>query len=218
MGEMASPAPTSPDRALTLYPDPVLLAKARPVERIDSATHRLVEEMVRIMREEEGAGIAAPQVGASLRIFVVEARPAEGDRPAEPLGVYVNPRIVATDGPVEPYEEGCLSLPDIRAEIRRPPTATIEATDLEGRTFTRTDSGMLARIWQHEFDHLEGVLILDRMSPLDRLATRRKVKELRSDFESLHPPPSPAKGLGGAASGPIGRASSILRRVKGRRR
>lgn len=154
---------------------------------IDGDIHALIEDMIRVMREEEGAGLAAPQVGESVRIFVVEAREAEdgpnGSRPSEPLGVYINPRIVQLDGPVEPFEEGCLSLPEIRADIRRPPVVTIEALDREGRPFTRTDGGILARIWQHEFDHLEGTLIVDRMSPMDRLATQKKLKELRADFE-----------------------------------
>ncbi len=170
-------------RSIVLYPAPVLQTRARDVERIDAWVRALVDDMVRVMKEEDGAGLAAPQVGESVRIFVVQAREPEGDRPAEPLGVYINPKILALEGAVEPYEEGCLSLPGIRAEIRRPPIVTIEAMDLEGRTFTRTDDDILARIWQHEFDHLEGKLILDRMTPMDRLATRKKVKELRDDYE-----------------------------------
>ncbi|MBL9149823.1 MAG: peptide deformylase [Phycisphaerae bacterium] len=180
--EPGTPALTGP-RSIVLWPAPVLLAKAQPVARIDAAIRDLVTDMVRVMRLEEGAGLAAPQVGESLRIFVVEERDAEDGRPPEPLGVYINPAIVSMEGPVEPYEEGCLSLPNIRADIRRPPVVTIRATDLDGREFTRTDDAMLARIWQHEFDHLEGVLILDRMMPMDRLATRKKVKELREAYE-----------------------------------
>lgn len=184
---MASETPRSTiRRGIVLYPDPVLLRRARAVDAIDGWVRELIEDMVRVMREEEGAGIAAPQVGEDVRIFVVEARPGradggEGDA-AEPLGVYINPSLVEASGPVEPDEEGCLSLPGIRADILRPPTVTIEATDLEGRVFRRTASGMLARIWQHEFDHLEGRLILDRLSPRDRLATRRQVKALRDAF------------------------------------
>ena len=171
-------------RRIVLYPDPVLLKRARPVETIDAWVRELVDDMVRVMRDEEGAGIAAPQVGEDVRIFVVEAREADEEDPAEPLGVYINPRIVAATGAVEPAEEGCLSLPGIRADIRRPPEVEIEAMDLEGRPFGKRSRGMLARIWQHEFDHLEGTLIIDRLSPLDRLATRRRVKELRSAYES----------------------------------
>lgn len=155
---------------------------------IDASIRELVADMERVMREEDGAGLAAPQVGESLRLFIVQARAPEEGRPAEPLGVYINPQIVALDGPVEPYDEGCLSLPNIRADIRRPPMATVRALDLDGREFTRTDDGILARIWQHEFDHLEGVVILDRMAQLDRIATRKKVKELRERYEATHGP------------------------------
>ena len=197
------PEPSSTQRRIVLYPAPVLLRKAAPVERIDEWVRRLVEDMIRVMRNHEGAGIAAPQVGESVRIFVVEEREADDGEPAEPLGVYINPVLSLPVGAVEPFEEGCLSLPDIRAEIRRPPAITITATDLEGRTFTRTADGFLARVWQHEFDHLEGTLILDRMTSIDRLACRRTLKELQAEWEEANPPiprpeeaPPPAKGIG----------------------
>ncbi len=197
------PEPSSTQRRIVLYPAPVLLRKAAPVERIDEWVRRLVEDMIRVMRDYVWAGIAAARVGESVRIFVVEERQAEDGKPAEPLGVYINPVLSLPVGAVEPFEEGCLSLPDIRAEIRRPPAITITATDLEGRTFTRTADGFLARVWQHEFDHLEGTLILDRMTSIDRLACRRTLKELQAEWEEANPPiprpeeaPPPAKGIG----------------------
>lgn len=85
------PEPSSTQRRIVLYPAPVLLRKAAPVERIDEWVRRLVEDMIRVMRDHEGAGIAAPQVGESVRIFVVEERQADDGEPAEPLGVYINP-------------------------------------------------------------------------------------------------------------------------------
>ncbi len=171
-------------RRIVHWPDPVLLRRAAPVATIDDRVRGLLADMVRVMREEEGAGLAAPQVGESARVFIVEARVEEDGRPAEPLGVYINPRIVAMEGPVEPFEEGCLSLPEIRVDIRRPPKVTIEALDADGNPFSRTDAGILARIWQHEFDHLEGTLILDRMTPIDQLATKKRLKELREAYET----------------------------------
>lgn len=191
------PDSSSEGRRIVHYPDPVLLRKAAPVERIDDWVRTLVEDMVRVMEDLDGAGIAAPQLGESVRIFVVRERPAADGRPAEPLGVYINPVLSNPEGAVEPYEEGCLSLPEIRADIRRPPTITITATDLDGRTFTRTDDDFLARVWQHEFDHLEGVLILDRMTAIDRLACRRKLKDLQAEWDEEHPPapaPEPPPG------------------------
>lgn len=193
---------SSSRRQIVLYPDPVLLRKAAPVERIDEWVRALVEDMIRVMREFRGAGIAAPQVGESVRIFVVEAQEADEatGEPAEPLGVYINPVLSDPQGGVEPFEEGCLSLPEIRAEIRRPPGVTITATDLEGKRFTKTSDGFLARVWQHEFDHLEGTLILDRMTAIDRLACKRDLKELQAEWDEKHPPepppPTPAKPKG----------------------
>jgi len=171
--------PAARPRQIVHWPDPVLLRTAEPVARVDQFVRELVDDMVRIMREEEGAGIAAPQVGESLRLFVVEAREARDGDPAVPLGVYLNPRFERLEGGVEPMEEGCLSLPGIDVEVRRPPSATIVATDLEGREFRVSSAGMLARIWQHEYDHLEGTLIIDRMGPMDRIANRKRLKALR---------------------------------------
>jgi peptide deformylase len=158
-------------REIAVYPDPVLRRKAKPVEAIDEHVREVVADMRRIATELDGAGIAAPQVGESLRIFLVCARGEEPER------VFINPVIEAV-GAVVPHDEGCLSLPDIRAEILRPAKARITALDLEGNEFTLESEEFDARVWQHEFDHLEGVLIIDRMRPLDRLANRRAIRDL----------------------------------------
>ena len=164
-------------RDIVLYPHPVLRQRAKPVASVDAAIRGLVEEMFSLMREEEGAGIAAPQVGEALRIFVTEEREEEG----HPARVYINPVLSGFDGQLEEYDEGCLSLPGIRGNIRRPPKAVIEAIDLEGKPFRLESDQFMARVWQHEFDHLEGTLILDRMTALDRLRVRRLVKDLEAD-------------------------------------
>jgi peptide deformylase len=158
-------------RQIAVYPDPVLRRKARSVEAIDAHVREVVADMRRIAGELDGAGIAAPQVGESLRIFLVCARGEEPER------VFINPVIEAV-GAVVPHDEGCLSLPDIRAEILRPAKARVTALDLEGNEFTIESEEFDARVWQHEFDHLEGVLIIDRMRPLDRLANRRAIRDL----------------------------------------
>lgn len=164
-------------RRIVLYPAPVLRRRASAVPTIDASIRALVEDMFRVMREEEGAGLAAPQVGESLRIFVTEARPEEN----EPAGVYIDPVVEAMEGELESINEGCLSLPDIRGDIRRQPGVTLSWKDLDGVRHTRTHAGMLARIWLHEFDHLEGVLIIDRMAPVDRLRARKPLKVLERD-------------------------------------
>lgn len=164
-------------KRIVLYPEAVLRRRAAAVGTIDDSIRVLVAEMFRVMREDEGAGLAAPQVGESLRLFITEARPEEN----EPVGIYINPEIASLEGDQELMNEGCLSLPDIRGDIRRHARVTLAWTDLEGAQHRRTHDGMLARVWLHEFDHLEGVLIIDRMSPLDRLRARKLLKALERD-------------------------------------
>jgi peptide deformylase len=163
-------------RQIVHYPDPVLRRRAKPVERVDEAIRSLVREMFEIMEEEEGIGLAAPQVGESLRIFVTGTHAESGHPPR----AYINPVLSGFDGELESHDEGCLSLPGIRGEIRRQPHAMIEALDLEGKPFRLESGEFIARVWQHEFDHLEGVMIIDRMTALDRLRVRRALKELES--------------------------------------
>lgn len=167
------------------YPDPSLRQKAGPVGAVDDHVRAVAIRMIELMHEAEGIGLAAPQVGLPWRLFVAyvpegEGRSADSD-PAEAMRepvVYINPRITALEGDLEPSEEGCLSLPDITGEVRRPPGATIEALDLDGERFTARAHGLLARCWQHENDHLDGVLIIDRMTQLSRMKNRTAVRAL----------------------------------------
>jgi peptide deformylase len=161
------------------YPHPVLARRAEPVETVDEDLHGLVEAMIEAMYEADGVGLAAPQVGISRRLFVADPRLTEEPDPQ----VFINPEI-RLEGELVPFEEGCLSIPDVRVTVRRPKIATIVATGLDGERFELRDDDFAARVWQHEFDHLDGVLIVDRMSPRDRLAHRRTLKEMRAAFES----------------------------------
>jgi peptide deformylase len=176
---------------LRVYPDSVLRERCKPVA-ISDALPAVAHRMLEIMRAEEGIGLAAPQVGLAWRMFVldvprpkddkkardamsiVEGAPAWSDGPM----VFVNPVIDASEGSVEASEEGCLSLPEVRCKVLRPPVVVIAAVDAKGTPFRVRASGLLARCMQHEFDHIEGVLLLDRMSPMDRLKNRRAIKEL----------------------------------------
>ncbi len=167
------------------YPDPALRAKAEPIAGVTDEVRRVASRMIELMRLAEGIGLAAPQVGLPWRLFVCHVPPMEGRSPAsDPAGatnqptVYVNPVLSNPAGPVEPADEGCLSIPDVVGRVLRPPIITISAIDLEGRPFTRTAEGLLARCWQHECDHLDGVLILDRMAQMDRIRNRRLLREL----------------------------------------
>ncbi len=157
------------------YPAPVLRKRSEPLADIDERVREVAARMIELMHEAEGVGLAAPQVGLAWRLFV--CRGAEEDDPED---VFVNPELELERSELEAHEEGCLSLPGIRADIRRPMAAKLTATDLRGQPVTRRAEGFMARVWQHEFDHLNGVLIIDRMTPLDRIATRRALKALEA--------------------------------------
>ncbi len=175
----------TPNLEVVTYPAPVLRAKAKPVEIVTDEVRRVAKRMIELMRGAEGIGLAAPQVGLSWRLFVVdippgEERSTEADPPTATHGpqFYINPKLSKPEGPPVPWEEGCLSLPDIRGDVLRPPVITISALDLHGKPFTQTAAGLLARCWQHELDHLDGVLILDRMTQMSRLKNRAAIKDL----------------------------------------
>lgn len=157
------------------YPHPALRRRAEPVETVTDEVLAVARRMLELMHAAPGVGLAAPQIGLSWRLFVANptGEPAD-DR------VFVNPEIVDPSRDVAPMEEGCLSLPDVRGEVRRPIRATVRATGLDGEAFELTSDALPARVWQHETDHLDGVLILDKMAPMDRLANRRTLKALEA--------------------------------------
>lgn len=155
------------------YPDPVLKQTAQPIERIDDEVRAVVARMIELMHAARGVGLAAPQVGLLWRMFVANPTNTVGDD-----RVYINPVLSDPTRELSEYEEGCLSIPNVLANIRRPLGITIEATNLDGETVTERSEEMPARVWQHETDHLDGTLIMDRMSPIDKMANRRALKEL----------------------------------------
>jgi peptide deformylase len=167
-------APLQLDFVVVRYPDPVLRRVAEPVTDFGEDLHRTVEAMFQRMVASKGVGLAAPQVGISRRILVLNPT---GERGPEDL-VLVNPAIVARTGAETLYDEGCLSFPGIYAEVKRPDRCTVRAQGLDGATFEREFDGFVSRIIQHEYDHLEGVLLVDRMSPADKLRHRAALQEL----------------------------------------
>lgn len=146
---------------IVTYGDPILEKKADPVEKFDAELATLVEEMFAAMEADRGIGLAAPQVGRSIRVFVIETE-EDGKR------VFVNPEIVATSPELVDYEEGCLSFPGLYFNVKRPASVTIQAFTEKGRPFTLTADGIVARVVQHEYDHLDGKLYIDRVTPLRR--------------------------------------------------
>lgn len=163
---------------LIFYPDPRLRTPAEPVATFDASLRALAERMFNVMREHKGVGLAAPQVGVMQRLFVMNptGEPAD-DR------VYVNPVLSDMTGTKE-AEEGCLSLPEIHVQIRRAARCRLRAQDLAGQPVEVDGEDMLCRVWQHETDHLNGVLILDRMGPGDKIATRRALREMEQSFKA----------------------------------
>jgi len=152
------------------YGDPVLRRRARDVEAVTPEIRRLVDDMVDTMYDEVGIGLAAPQVGVSLRLMVV------GDEEGRGVQALVNPVITERGGEVK-AEEGCLSLPGIFASVTRAEWVTLEAQDLEGRPVSITARGLRARVFQHEIDHLDGVLFIDRLEPVVRDRVKRRIKK-----------------------------------------
>ncbi len=157
---------------LVVYPDSILKKIAADVRQFDDWLVAVTERMKDVMVEHKGVGLAAPQVGLGLRIFVA----AESAK-REDAKVYINPVLTDERGSEE-GEEGCLSLPTIRIKVPRFTHVRVEALDERGRPFSENLTDYTARIIQHENDHLDGILLLDRMSPVAKLANRRKVREL----------------------------------------
>jgi peptide deformylase len=163
------------------YPDPRLRQVSRPVQTFGPELVALVEKMFELMRQDRGVGLAAPQVGVNLRLFVMNPTGKPSDDRA-----YVNPVLSDPSGDDE-AEEGCLSLPKITVKVVRSRRIRITATDAEGKTIEEAADGYVARIWQHEVDHLDGILLLDKMGSLDKLAARRTLRELEEEFAARHP-------------------------------
>ncbi len=167
---------------LTLYPQPVLRKVAEPVQAFDDELRRIVEGMFDLMARSNGVGLAAPQVGLRKRILVLNPT----GEPDDAL-VLVNPTLVERSGPETTFEEGCLSFPGIYAEIRRPDACVVEAQDVDGKTFRGSYEAFPSRIIQHEYDHLEGVLLVDRMSPADKVRHKAALQELVDRYKRTRP-------------------------------
>ena len=163
------------------YPDPRLKKMSEPIEVFDDRVKALAARMLELMREARGVGLAAPQVGKNVRLFVMNhSGNPEDDR------VYANPQLTEAEGS-EDGEEGCLSLPGININVVRDKTLKLTAQDLDGKPVEQTASGYIARIWQHEFDHLNGIMLTDRMGSVAKLANRKTLKELEEKYAEAHP-------------------------------
>ena len=161
------------------YPDPVLAKKGAAVTEFGPELAQFVEEMWASMYAARGIGLAAPQIGVSKRITVIDVSFKE--QPDEKL-VLINPEIVEREGK-QFEEEGCLSLPEIREKVQRAARVKVRAQDVNGTFFEAEGEDLLARAMQHEIDHLDGVLFIDRLSPLKRDLVKRRIRKLQKNGE-----------------------------------
>jgi peptide deformylase len=174
---------------LRYYGDPVLRERAAPVAAVDDELLRLSQDLIETMRLEQGVGLAAQQIGKTVALCVVEVPPdydtdPEGRRlnPDVPMPlVLFNPRVIASSTTLAKGEEGCLSFPGIRAAILRPTCVTVTFLDREGRAAELRLRDFVARVVQHEIDHLNGVLFTDRMSQVKRVALAGQLKRMKRE-------------------------------------
>jgi len=163
---------------IVYYPDPVLQKRAQPVDAAQEGLREFVAEMLIAMKEANGVGLAAPQVGRSWRLFVA----SDSAEPEDAI-VCINPELRAF-GPSVTMEEGCLSLPGLNAPIARPEKVELTWTDLSGERQTAEFGELMARILQHEFDHLEGVLFFERMTPADRVRVKADLESFEAQYRA----------------------------------
>jgi peptide deformylase len=161
-------------RPILVVGNPVLRQKAKRVSRVDQSIQKLIDDMIETMRAAPGVGLAAPQVGVPLRVAVIEVD--------EKVTVIVNPEIVKLSGEYE-LDEGCLSVPGYWGRLRRAEKVTVKAKDRNGKDFRITAEGLLAQALQHEIDHLDGLLYIDRMESLDELKRSEPVRARQAEAE-----------------------------------
>src|SRR6202046_5524350 len=159
------------------YPDPVLQKPGEPVTEFNGELRKLVADMFETTYASQGIGLAAPQVGVSRRVTVIDL--SQGKDPAQKL-VLINPEVISNEGK-QYEEEGCLSFPEIREKVSRAAKVRVRAQDAKGKWFEMDGQELLSRCFQHEIDHLDGVLFIFRMSALKRNLNLRKIRKLQAE-------------------------------------
>jgi len=170
-------------RDILLYPDPLLKQKAKPVVKIDATIRALVRDMAETMYAAEGVGLAAPQVGVLRRVLVVDT---SAKQEGQKLVAFVNPELATAEGRTT-YNEGCLSIPGEAEDIERFAKVTVRALGLDGEPFELEADGLLAIALQHEMDHLDGVLFVDRLSSLKRGLIRKRMLKYKIEHKKGQP-------------------------------
>ncbi|MDE0358312.1 MAG: peptide deformylase [Gammaproteobacteria bacterium] len=165
-------------RRIELYGSEVLRRPADPVDDVDDKVRALVRDMFETMYDAKGIGLAAPQVGISRRVIVLDVEEESGESNRVAL---VNPRLTSRTKKKDKQTEGCLSIPGVEAVVQRPVSVVVDGTDPEGQGVRLEAEGLLARALQHEIDHLDGVLFVDRLSPLKRQLLLKKWRKLQAE-------------------------------------
>lgn len=166
-----------PLRDIVQFPDARLKQVSKPITEVDDALRELARDMIEVMYDEPGIGLAAPQLAASVRMFVIDTEWSQEGGEKQPL-VVLNPEISDREGEIT-WEEGCLSVPDYTANVERHAKITLRGTDLDGNPIEETAEGLRAVCIQHEVDHLDGILFIDRISRLKRsLYVKKRKKQL----------------------------------------
>lgn len=160
---------------IIVYPDPILKLKSEPVEEQDKELDKLIKDMKDTLNSVPGLGLAAIQIGVPRRVFIYDETPGE-EKGTKYFSVLINPEIVSMEGKVK-EEEGCLSIPDYRDTVVRAAMVTVKGKREDGKEVEITAEGLLARVFQHEIDHLDGILFIDRLSSLKRGLFYRKMKK-----------------------------------------
>lgn len=172
---------------IVAYGDPVLKKKAALIEKSYPNLKDLIDNMWETMYAANGVGLAAPQIGESIRLFVVDGSPFSGDNNLDSVEkrelkdfkkVFINPQIISFSGPQEAFNEGCLSIPEVREDVMRQTTIEIEYYDEKFKYITEEISGIAARIVQHEYDHIEGILFTDRLGSLKKKLLKTKLMQI----------------------------------------
>ncbi|MCX7830403.1 MAG: peptide deformylase [Acidobacteria bacterium] len=172
-------------RKIELYPSEVLREKAKEVEEFDGDLQKLLDDMVETMKHAKGAGLAGNQVGVPLRVIVVDFGALEGK---EDIKFFINPEVVSEEGERKD-NEGCLSFPQIFVEVKRPKKIKVRALDRDGKPFEIEGEDFLSKALSHEIDHLNGVLMIDHLSPIKREFIKKKIKKMIKEGQWDNPYP-----------------------------
>lgn len=180
---------------IVAYGDPVLRKKAEPITESYPDVEKLIENMFETMYEASGVGLAAPQIGKAIRVFVIDTTPFADDEDLTPeeqelltgfKKVFINAEILEETGEEWAFSEGCLSIPGINEDVFRCPKVRIKYQDTDFKEYTETFDGLLARVIQHEYDHIEGILFTDKLSSLKKRLLKGKLKGISKGKTDAH--------------------------------